>query len=214
MFDPGDPAHHYAKTAWAIGDLAEAAVLSGQVGDARPILEELERSDEARSPSPRLHVALEYARPLLADDDTAEALFTAALGADLSRWPFYRARLLLTYGSWLRRQRQVAESRAPLRAARDAFDALGTVPWADRARQELRAAGEGSDRPSAAAWDQLTPQELQIAEMAADGLSNREIGQRLYLSHRTVGSHLYKIFPKLGITSRHELRRHLNQSSD
>ena len=214
MFDPGDPVHHYAKTPWAIGDLAEAAVLSGQAKEARPLLEQLERSDEARSPSPRLQVALEYARPLLAGDDSAERLYSAALRTDLSRWPFYRARLLLAYGSWLRRQRQVTESRGPLRAARDAFDALGTVPWAERARQELRAAGEGSDRPSADAWDQLTPQELQIAEMAADGLSNREIGQRLYLSHRTVGSHLYRIFPKLGITSRHELRRHLNQSTD
>jgi DNA-binding CsgD family transcriptional regulator len=214
MFDPGDPAHHYAKTPWAIGDLAEAAVLSGQVKEAGAFLAALERSDEARAASPRLQVALAYARPLLADVETAEGLFKAGLCSDLARWPFYRARLLLAYGGWLRRQRQVAESRAPLRTARDAFDALGTVPWANRARQELRAAGEGSDRPPVRAWDQLTPQELQIAEMAAGGLSNREIAQRLYLSHRTVGSHLYKIFPKLGITSRHELRLHFNQSTD
>ena len=214
MFDPGDPAHHYAKTPWAIGDLAEAAVLCGRTIEARSLLEDVQRSDEARSPSPRLRVALEYARPVLADDGSAEALFKAGLGTDLSRWPFYRARLLLAYGSWLRRQRQVLESRPPLRTARDAFDALGTTPWAERARQELRAAGEGDDRSSADAWDQLTPQEHQIAEMAADGLSNREIGQRLHLSPRTVGSHLYKIFPKLGITSRHELRRHLKQSTD
>ena len=78
--------------------------------------------------------------------------------------------------------------------------------WGERARQELRASGETSRRRTPDAWDELTPQELQIAQMAAAGLTNREIGERLYLSHRTIGSHLYRIFPKLGITSRAELR--------
>jgi len=89
------------------------------------------------------------------------------------------------------------------------FDALGAVPWGERARQELTAAGETSRERKAGAWDQLTPQELQIAHMAAEGLSNREIGRQLYLSHRTVGSHLYHIFPKLGITSRAQLHQAL-----
>ena len=93
----------------------------------------------------------------------------------------------------------------PLRAARDGFDALGVVSWGERARQELRASGETSRMRKPEARDRLTPQELQIARMAADGLTNREIGQRLYLSHRTVGSHLYHLFPKLGISSRTEL---------
>jgi DNA-binding CsgD family transcriptional regulator len=93
-----------------------------------------------------------------------------------------------------------------LRAAREAFDALGAVPWGERARQELRATGESSRRRAPGAWDRLSPQELQIAQLAAEGLSNREIGQQLYLSHRTVGTHLYRVFPKLGITSRSELR--------
>jgi len=159
-----------------------------------------------RTPSPSLHVGLRFARPLLAEDEDAEALFQAGLDADLTRWPFARARLQLAYGGWLRRRRRVAESRAPLRAAREAFDALGAIPWGERARQELRASGETSRHRTLEARDQLSPQELQIAQMAAGGLSNREIGQRLYLSHRTVGSHLYRIFPKLGITSRSELR--------
>ena len=124
-----------------------------------------------------------------------------ALGSDQ-----LRARLLLAYGAWLRRQRRVAESRAPLRAAREVFDALGAVPWGERARQELRAAGEASHHRTPRAWDRLSPQELQIARLAADGLSNREIGQQLYLSHRTVSSHLYRVFPKLGISSRSQLR--------
>ena len=85
------------------------------------------------------------------------------------------------------------------------FDAIGASSWADHARSELRASGERSRRRVPEARDQLTAQELQIAQLAADGLSNREIGQRLYLSHRTIGTHLYRVFPKLGITSRVEL---------
>jgi DNA-binding NarL/FixJ family response regulator len=156
-------------------------------------------------PSPWLHIGLRHARAVLAADAGAEDLFQAALDADLTRWPQARARLQLAYGSWLRRQRRVAESRAPLRAARDGFDALGLTSWAERARQELRASGEASRSRSADAIDHLTPQELQIAQLAARGLSNREIGQQLYLSHRTVGFHLYRIFPKLDVTSRAQL---------
>ena len=107
-------------------------------------------------------------------------------------------------------QRRIAESRAPLRDARDAFDAMGCAAWGDQARRELRASGESSRRRDLAARDQLTAQELQIAQLAAQGLSNRDIAQRLYLSHRTIGTHLYRIFPKLGITSRGELRSALS----
>jgi DNA-binding NarL/FixJ family response regulator len=116
-----------------------------------------------------------------------------------------RARVELAYGEWLRRHRQRREARAPLRAARDAFDALGVNPWAERARRELRASGETSRRRRPDTLDELTPQELQIAQMAAQGLSNHEIAQRLYLSQRTVESHLYRLFPKLGVTSRMQL---------
>lgn len=101
----------------------------------------------------------------------------------------------------------------PLRAARQTFDALGVNPWSDRARQQLRATGETSRPRTLAARDWLSPQELQIAQMAAEGLSNREIGQKLYLSHRTVSSHLYRVFPKLGITSRMELPAALSAGS-
>jgi DNA-binding NarL/FixJ family response regulator len=97
------------------------------------------------------------------------------------------------------------DSRAPLREARDMFDAIGASSWGDQARSELRASGERSRRWVPEARDQLTAQELQIAQLAADGLSNREIGQRLYLSHRTISTHLYRVFPKLGVTSRAEL---------
>jgi DNA-binding NarL/FixJ family response regulator len=82
----------------------------------------------------------------------------------------------------------------------------GAARWSDRARQELRATGETIGPRTPDARDRLTAQELQIAQLAAEGLSNREIGERLFLSHRTIGSHLYRIFPKLGITARAQLR--------
>jgi DNA-binding CsgD family transcriptional regulator len=148
---------------------------------------------------------MRHARALVADPADAGGLFDKALSSDLTRWPFQRARVQLAYGQWLRRQRQVADSRGLLRAARDTFDALGCAPWGERARRELRASGERSRRRVPEARDQLTAQELQIAQLAAGGLSNREIGQRLFLSHRTISTHLYRAFPKLGITSRAEL---------
>jgi DNA-binding NarL/FixJ family response regulator len=92
-----------------------------------------------------------------------------------------------------------------LREARECFDALRFTSLAERARAELRAAGESSTRSEPRPWDELTAQELQIARMAADGLSNRDIGQQLFVSHRTVSAHLYRIFPKLGVTSRSQL---------
>jgi DNA-binding CsgD family transcriptional regulator len=169
---------------------------------------------QAQSQALWIDLSLRHARAVLAEgDEDAGARFDEALGADLGLWPFPRARILLTHGQWLRRHRRIAESRSPLRAARDAFDALGCKAWSDQARRELRASGESSRRSDPAARDQLTAQELQIAQLAALGLSNREIGQRLYLSHRTIGTHLYRTFPKLGITSRSELRSALESTS-
>jgi DNA-binding NarL/FixJ family response regulator len=92
-----------------------------------------------------------------------------------------------------------------LREARDIYDTLGAPRWSDHTRQLLRSAGESSTQRSPSARDRLSPQELQIATLAATGLTNRQISQRLYLSHRTIGSHLYRIFPKLGITTRTQL---------
>jgi DNA-binding CsgD family transcriptional regulator len=202
--DPADPAYHPFVGAWGLADLIEAAINIGRSDEAATYLRQLEALASVTS-GPLLRAEAAFARPLLAGDDTAEELYQTALEQGLANWPGYRSRMLFWYGSWLRRQRRAAESRAPLRAARDNFDALGFADLAERARQELRAAGESSSRRSPEAWDQLTAQELQIARMAAEGLSNREIGQRLYISHRTVGAHLHRIFPKLGITSRSQL---------
>ena len=155
---------------------------------------------------------LGYARPLLAGERDAETLYEAALGTNLTSWPFARARLQLAYGAWLRRRRRVAESRSLLSSAKTAFDALEVVPWSERARHELRASGVMSHEQEHATLRQLTPQELQIVRLAASGLTNREIAEQLYLLHRTVGAHLYRAFPKLGITSRGQLRDTLDSS--
>jgi DNA-binding CsgD family transcriptional regulator len=204
VFDPMDIAYHPVVRSWAVADLVEAAIHSGHLEQARAMTQEME-SLASQSPFPALLAGLRYVRPLLARDDDAEELFLAGLDADLSDLVLTRERLQLAYGAWLRRHRRIIESRTWLRTARDALDALGAVPWAERARQELRASGETSHRHEPGARDRLTPQELQIALLAAEGLSNREIGQRLYLSHRTVEFHLYRIFPKLDIASRGEL---------
>jgi DNA-binding NarL/FixJ family response regulator len=121
---------------------------------------------------------------------------------------------LFAFGSWLRRQRRGLESRPALREAIELFDLFGAVRWSDRARQELRATGETLGPRHPDARDRLTAQELHIAQLAAQGLSNRDIGERLFLSHRTIGSHLYRIFPKLGITSRTQLRDALPAAAD
>jgi DNA-binding CsgD family transcriptional regulator len=210
IFDPEDPnlGSHPLGRCWAVSYFADAALHSDNTDEARRLIAYTERQIEGL-PSVEVHQQLRYARAVLADDDQAEALFRDALDPASAPNPFFRASLQLAYGAWLRRRRRVAESRVPLREARDTFDALGTTPWGDRARRELLAAGEESRRRSPQLREQLTPQELQIAQLAAEGRSNRDIGQLLFLSPRTVGAHLYRIFPKLGVTARGQLGRAL-----
>ncbi|MGW6446297.1 LuxR C-terminal-related transcriptional regulator [Lentzea sp. NPDC055074] len=198
VHDPADPAHQLALRRYVLPELAEAATRGGHADEARKIVEEL---DTATS-SPALASGLRYARALLAADEHAEALFETALDADSSPWD--RARVRLAFGAWLRRQRRAAQARPHLKAAAEAFEAFGTKDWAQRAREELRASGE-----SRGGNGELTEHELTIARMAADGLTNKEIGERLHLSHRTVSTHLHRIFPKLGVTARAELREAL-----
>jgi DNA-binding NarL/FixJ family response regulator len=155
-----------------------------------------------------------YATAVLSQDDDAERLFLAAIASTPKGWETYAARTQLAYGEWLRRQRRAGDSRTPLREAAETFNALGQTTWAERALAELRASGQSARRRTPEAWAELTAQELQIAQLAARGLSNKDIGERLYISHRTAGRHLYNIFPKLGITSRNQLRDALRPVSD
>lgn len=209
IFDPADPAYHMIERMNGVMYLAEAAAHAGMQDDAQLVVAGLEQVAR-QAVIPDLNVHLLYARAVLADDSSAEGLYLAGLEADLMRWPLVKARLQLAYGSWLRRQRRVAESRPPLRQALTAFEVIGAACWAERARTELRAAGE---RPAGdgqrSATELLSPQELQIAMLAATGLSNKDIGERLFLSPRTIGSHLYRIFPKLGITARSQFAARL-----
>ena len=204
LHDPLDPGFHPMHGLWSLASLADAAAACGEADAAGKILVELRPEVRATS-SPAGRMNLAHAEAVLATDDDAEDRLRA-LASSLT-WPLERHRLLLTLGTRLRAEGRVEESRVPLRAARDGFDALGVTPWARRAREELRAAGEQSGSPVRDAWDDLSPQETQIAAMVAEGLSNREIGERLFLSHRTVGSHLYRMFPKLGVHSRVDLLR-------
>lgn len=213
LFSPADPAFNSGLQFFGLADFVEAAFFSGNAEAARGVIEEMERVS-APSPVPWVETMLYYGKALLAMPADAERFFLQGLGPAAKKWPFLRGRLLLAYGGWLRRQRRSVDARAPLREARDIFDALGALPWSDRAREELRASGEASRRRTEYAWEMLTPQELHIAQLAAEGLSNKEIGTRLYLSHRTVGYHLHRIFSKTGVTSRSGLRSVLTDTSD
>jgi DNA-binding CsgD family transcriptional regulator len=206
IFDPAGNAFHPFVRGWALADLADAAVRGdGDLDAVRGYLAEWEQVAAATRAS-HLQVQVAYATAILATDAVAERHFRAAIASAQAEWPFYVARAQLAYGIWLRRHRRMTQSRAPLREAAETFDALGLLRYAERARRELRASGETVRRRDPGAWAQLSPQELQIAQLAAEGLSNREIGEQLYLSHRTVESHLYRLFPKLGVTSRAQLR--------
>ena len=157
--------------------------------------------------SPRLALLATASEAIAAPDDLAPGLFEKALALPgAGRFPFDLARVRLCYGERLRRARATTGSRAQLTAALEIFERLGARPWAARAAGELRAAGRTHPQADLRERDPLTPQEREIAMLAAAGMSNKEIGQRLFLSHRTVGAHLYQIFPKLGITSRAALR--------
>ncbi|MFC9621222.1 AAA family ATPase [Streptomyces sp. NPDC056930] len=205
---------HYHASLYYLGDLTAAAVRAGQTDDARTVVEAVEHSLESDR-SPRLAAVLHRATALLSDTEDAEDHFRAALADSATDcWPFEKALARLDFGEWLRRRRRSAEARPHLNAALECFQRLDARPWTDRTASELRAAGvPGAAARTESAADALTAQERQIAELAAQGLTNRDIAARLYLSPRTVGYHLHKIFPKLGISARAQLRDALSQDS-
>lgn len=142
----------------------------------------------------------------LLDQDEVSFVRALTLHAGAHRW-FDHARTGLLYGEWLRRERSMLKARTVLQAAKHTFERLGAAPWADRTRAELRAAGEGTDSAPATGIAQLTPQELEVVRLAAAGSTNREIGARLRISPKTVSYHLYRAFPKLGVSNRRALSR-------
>ncbi len=203
--DDGDPVHYHVSYT-VLAELAAAAVRRGQQEHAAELLERSARR-LGTGMSARVSALIERGRALLADPEHAEPFFQAALVQHAGeQWPFERAQTRLDYGEWLRRRRRIAEARPLLGAALETFQRLGARPWIDRAQAELRAAGIEVTAVVPSAFTELSPQQQQIVHLAARGLTNREIGEKLFLSPRTVGSHLYRVFPKLGITARSQLR--------
>lgn len=202
VFDPSATGYHPYVRFSVLSHLAEAGTHSDRHDRVAARIRELEPIG-ATGASPLLRVHLHCAKALLAAGEGAQEALGTALDADLTDWPFERARLPLAHGTLLRRGRPSA-ARPVLRAAAETFDALGARPWADRAHAGLRASGETRRRRSGGA-DLLTPQELQAARLVAEGLTNREIAARLFLSPRTISTHLYRTYPKVGVGSRTEL---------
>jgi DNA-binding CsgD family transcriptional regulator len=196
------PMRDHGSALQSIPDLVEAAVRLGQPQRAT---EPLARFCQwaARADTPSTDALMERCHALLEVDGDAERHYLAALKLHVAS--FEQARTQLLYGAWLRRARRKADARTQLRAAVDYLDRIGATPWAERARAELRATGTTIPRPGRTGLPRLTPQELQVVRLAAQGLSNRDIAARLFLSPRTVGYHLYKAYPKLGVTSRSQL---------
>lgn len=191
-------------------DFVEAAIHSGHRDDAVTHLSEATRL-RLGDISPRLQALVAACQAITAPDADAGPLFASALSREcLTGFPYEQNRIRLAYGMWLRRQRQTTEAREVLTLAADGFGSLGAQPWEARARNELRAAGAAVKRiadPAVA----LSAQERTIAELAAAGRTNKQIAEQLYLSPRTVGAHLYRIFPKLGVASRAALSSALKE---
>ncbi len=190
-----------------VPDQVEAAVRMGSPDRAAAPLDRFERWARAAG-RPWAEAALARCHALLAEEP--EPYFALAVRED--ERPFEQARSRLLFGEWLRRERRKAEARTQLRAALETFESAGARPWAEHARNELRAAGESGAQAAPDALAALTPQELQVVRLAATGATNKEIGAQLFLSPKTVGHHLYRAFPKLGVSTRTELARLLGPS--
>jgi DNA-binding CsgD family transcriptional regulator len=203
--EEGAPVHNYASYL-GLADLAAAAVRADQRDQGRELLEHALGQLPAMT-SARLDQLVARAHGLLDGPAEEAAHFAKALSDPAgNQWPFERAQLRLDYAEWLRRQRRINEAKPMLIAALETFRRLRARSSAQRAEAELRACGVAAPAAEPDALSQLTPQQRQIVTLASQGLTNREIGDRLFLSPHTVSSHLYRSFPKLGITARHQLR--------
>lgn len=208
LFD--DAAHpvHFVVSYRAIADLAWAAARSGRSEEIQPLIAAVGRRLGSRPPV-RLRLLRHQAVALTITTHLAERHYRLAVFDPAGeQWPLERARARLHYGEWLRRARRPVEARPLLAAALEVFERHDAEPLAAVARAELRAAGVTTTTPDDAddALSALTAQERQIVSLAASGLTNREIAERLTLSPRTIASHLYHVYPKLGVSRRHELR--------
>jgi len=194
---------------WELTELIEAAVRSGQPARAADALQRLSETTRASGTDWALGTEAR-SRALLSEGETAENYYREAierLGRTRMRPAVARAHLL--YGEWLRRENRRRDARAELRTAYDLFTAMGIEAFAERARHELLATGDTVRKRTVETVSELTAQEAHIARLAVDGRTNVEIGAQLFLSTRTVEWHLSKVYTKLGVGSRRELRRAL-----
>ena len=205
--EDGTPLHNYASYL-GLADLAAAAVRADRRMEGQHVLEQA-LSHLDGTASPRLEQLIARARGLLADPAKSGACFGPALADPAGdQWPFERAQLRLDYGEWLRRRRQINDAKPVLAEALATFRRLGARSWAQRTETELRACGVAitGTAVNRDALQELTPQQRQIVRLASYGLTNRQIADRLFLSPRTVSSHLYRSYPKLGVAGRNQLR--------
>ena len=217
LFDPDGTALHHHVSYLGLADLAAAAaVRADRHFEARTLVERiLAQVDPA--PGERLEQLAARARGLLAEPADAGHHFEAGLSQPGGgAWPFERAQLQLDYGEWLRRQRRINDAKPVLTAARETFRGLGAAPWTRRAEAELRACGVTVHAAPTVpgAFAELTPQQREIVILASQGLTNAEIADRLFLSPRTIASHLHRSYPKLGIAGRHQLRALVDQADN
>jgi DNA-binding CsgD family transcriptional regulator len=191
---------------WSLAELVEAAARSGRPEVAASALPRLEERARAAGTDWALGV-LARSWALTSEGDAADALYREAIERlERTRIRIQLARARLLYGEWLRRENRRQDAREQLRTAHDMFSGFGAEAFAERTRRELLATGETVRRPTSETRDALTPQEAQIAQLAAEGQTNPEIGAQLFISPRTVEYHLRKVFTKLGISSRKQLR--------
>lgn len=199
----------FSFVAWTLPELIESAARTGAYDLAASALQDLERRASAVG-TPWAAGMLARSRALLSDGDEAEASYREALSQlERGRVAVHLARAHLVYGEWLRRQGRRVDAREHLRTAHEQLSCFGAIAYADRAGRELVATGGTVRKRSEHPWDDLTAQESQVARLAAEGHTNQEIGSLLFISHRTAEYHLHKVFEKLNIASRRELRRAL-----
>jgi len=190
---------------WALPELIEAAARSGQTERARGALTQLELRTRAAGNDWGFGLAA-LSRALLSDGEVAESGYREAVAClGRTRIAGHRARAHLLYGEWLRRERRRSDAREQLLIAHDSFAEIGMEAFAARAARELLATGVTARKRTIETVDVLTAQEAEVAMLAGDGLSNPEIGAKLFISPRTVQYHLHKVFSKLNVTSRREL---------
>jgi DNA-binding CsgD family transcriptional regulator len=207
----GELASHVPHALLTLIDVVEAGVRAGHIDAARAHVDAMDAAHLAAL-TPRLAFQVAACAAISATDDQAVERFSAALSLpSADQWPFDVARVELAFGERLRRRKAAYPARDHLRAARDSFQRLGAEPWRQRASAELRVANVERPDPHIGVASALTVQEHQVAVLAASGMSNKEIAQRMQLSPRTVGVHLYRAFPKLGITSRAALSEALSR---